>query len=229
MSVIRDLDRGYFAMGSLAPDCGQLNEDTGKYEPPLSTTHYMPLDASSYTRIQDLLFLRKYENLLLPGCPDRLQRSFLVGYFFHLIADKLWILDVVHPGREQLPSELRGDAEVALEVKRDWYGQDFIYVREHANSLFWTDFLPTEYQHDYLADLPPTMISKKLAFIRYTYQRDDEEIQPVFEREYKFFSGEDMNQALVRIVDQCAFIYRQIWLEKVDIQDLESAIQLLET
>ncbi len=135
---IPDLDPGQFAIGNIAPDSGIPEENWEKFNPPPDVTHFKR-SKSVHKDIADLDFYRDY---LAEIQPDDIPRfSFRLGYFFHLITDNLWTIQVGKPTQERFPEQFAADDKFIWEVKKDWYGLDHIYVREHPDCLYWRIFL----------------------------------------------------------------------------------------
>lgn len=227
LAEIPDLDAGYFGIGSLAPDSGVPDEKFEVFDPPTEVTHFKVGGSRRGNAIQDLAFLRKYEAELAPSYADRSEHSFLMGYFFHLVTDHLWDVDVVVPGRAGLPAELRYDKEFARKVKSDWYGQDFIYLRDHPRALFWRVYLDAEYEHDYLGFLPAAAFRRQMDFLKGLYQPDDEEIRRNYTRDFPYTNKQQMDAALASVGDKTIAIYHRIWTDGVTLDGLGSAVKLL--
>ena len=171
---IPDLDPGQFAIGNIAPDAGIPDEKWEKFNPPPEVTHFKR-NQSVHKDIADLDFYRGYLADISPG--DSGCYSFRLGYFFHLITDNLWTLDVGKPTTERYAEQFAADKLFIWEVKRDWYGLDHIYVREHPDSLYWRVFLEAQPDSTELDFFPPEALHRQLHHIKSFYQRDDEEIK----------------------------------------------------
>lgn len=80
------VDRTYFSIGSIAPDCNQENADWTSYTPPREQTHFM-LGKNKSTVDAEGFFekhIRGREGLSIQ------RRSFLMGWLCHLVADRTW-------------------------------------------------------------------------------------------------------------------------------------------
>ena len=135
------LDQVAFTFGCLAPDSGVPNKDWTVFDPPKEISHFLP-PGGGEGGVQDLLFYRQY---LQPG--DRNENpaiySFSLGYFVHLVSDRLWAAKIGSASR-QCYMELfisRPEFEAWNIIKEDWYGLDHLYIRDHPNCLFWQVFL----------------------------------------------------------------------------------------
>ena len=83
--------------------------------------------------------------------------AFKLGYYCHLVADQVWLDKVWRPKKvTPLYAEpLAKDADFVYEIKRDWYGLDFLYLRAYPQSLFYTDFVPIKRVPDYVEGVFP--------------------------------------------------------------------------
>lgn len=178
LEFLPDLDAGQFAIGNVAPDSGVPDEKWETFDPPGEVTHYQTPESSGKIKvIEDLRFYRDHikDQVTLAEDPQRF--SFLLGYFYHLITDNLWSARIAQPTHERYQAEFDANPDFIWEVKKDWYGLDFTYVRSHPDSLFWTDFLAAKYDIEYLDYFPPGAIADKLMYIKQFYQRTDEEVE----------------------------------------------------
>lgn len=201
LSRIIGMDEAYFSMGNIAPDSGIPDEKWEKFDPPPKILHFMQEDPAA-PRCADLDFYRRY---LEP--PDQWKISdqnfaFRLGYFFHLITDNLWDRKIGIPTQNRFKLEFDADPKFIWEVKRDWYGLDFEYVRKEPGSLFWRVFLNCRYNDDFLDFLPKAAIAERLAYIKQFYQRTDERIENWYIRRPDIYLKEsDMDLFLSEAVE----------------------------
>jgi hypothetical protein len=197
------LDPAFFAIGNIAPDSGIPDEKWEKFDPPTTVTHFSPTGKDCDTQG----FYRRYletENKL-PANP--LRRSFLWGYFCHLVTDNLWSQKVGIPTKERWKADFESNPDFIWKVKGDWYGLDFIYVRDHPETLFWQVFLNCRYEASYLEFLPARAVQMRIDYIKEYYQRNDEEIQALYSRPYIYLSQEQYDD----FVEQAAREICAIW------------------
>ncbi|MCW5877051.1 MAG: zinc dependent phospholipase C family protein [Anaerolineales bacterium] len=225
LAAIPNLDAAYFAIGSLAPDSGIRREDGKGFDPPSQVTHFKPSASPEGKTIEDLAFYRKYSAQLSTNSPDTLQRSFLLGYFFHLVTDRLHDIHVVSPALAALNTQ--HGSEVVEEFKKDWYGQDFIYLRDHPNWPLWQLFLDAEYQHDYLDHLPAGAIRQQMENIKKFYQRTDEAVQQAYAREYPYVNKQQMDADIDFLASRMQAVHQRIWVEGATLGSTSSALELL--
>jgi hypothetical protein len=173
---IEGLDPAYFAIGNLAPDSGVPDENWEHFNPPPEVLHFKN-SASDGWSLADLDFYRQYIDPHKANASDTRRLSFLHGYFFHLVIDNLWREQIVKPLQERYTAEFEKDKGFIWQVKRDWYGLDFEYVRTNPGCLFWRVFLQSQYEGEFLDFLPGEFIRQRMNYIKEFYQRKDVEIE----------------------------------------------------
>ena len=189
-----ELDPAQFAVGNIAPDAGIPDEKWEKFTPPTEVTHFKGQGEGG--RLGDTVF---YERYLAGGAgDDPLRRAFLLGYFCHLVTDNLWSIEIGEPTQQRWAAQFAQDPTFIWEVKDDWYGLDFRYVRAHPESVFWKVFLACSYRADYLDFLPAEAVRQRVEYIRAFYQRDDEAIQAMLSRPYIYLSEREMDAFVER-------------------------------
>jgi hypothetical protein len=190
---IDGLDEATFAIGNVAPDSGIPDEKRESFSPPTEISHFKGQSNGVY-ELADLEFYRQYLSPLQKVEWEPKRFSFLLGYFFHLVVDNLWVREIGRPTRLRFADEFEADPEFIWEVKRDWYGLDLAYVRTHPDSLFWRVFLNAEYEEDYLEFLPRAAIQERISNIKNLYQRTDEDIENWYgKRPDKYLSQQEMD------------------------------------
>ena len=198
LQMVDGLDAHYFAIGNIAPDSGIPDENWENFDPPAHVLHFQAADATT-RQIADLDFYRRHlAPHFAPGAPvpeDVRQISFLWGYFFHLVTDNLWAHEIGRPTKARFAVEFEADPKFIWQVKRDWYGLDFAYVRSHPDSVFWRVFLKGTYDEDYLDFLPQKAVQLRIDYIQTFYQRTDERIEQWYiERPNLYLSEQEMNR-----------------------------------
>ncbi len=216
-----------FAIGNVAPDSGVPDEAWEHYDPPKSVSHFeIPGDDVLY-RSNDMAFYRKY---LADGeiPQDRKRFSFLLGYFFHLITDNLWLLKIYRPAKRRWLAQFDSMNLFVQEMKRDWYGLDFAYVRANPDSVFWQVFLPGRYDAYYLDFFPKGAISNQLDYIKHFYRRTDDGIKKLRLSGNIYLSAEEMDAFVDSAAQDILKIYHLIWDYTIEIDNPVSALALLE-
>jgi hypothetical protein len=223
---IPDLDEAQFAIGNVAPDSGIPDENWEKFDPPPQVTHFK-ISEGVHKEIADLNFYRQYLADVSPG--DRARFSFRLGYFFHLVTDNLWSSKVGVPTSERYAAEFAADPKFIWTVKQDWYGLDFIHVRDYPDALFWRVFLNAEPIGFDLDFLPLAALNQQMQYIKGFYQRTDEKIQASTTRAYQYLNQVEMDRFIAETTGTLEKIYRILWHEKKETKGHLSALQLLET
>jgi hypothetical protein len=221
---IPELDAAQFAIGSIAPDSGVPDEHQEISSPSSEVTHFKR-SRSVHKDIADLTFYRDY---LAPIDPhDRRRFSFRLGYFFHLVTDNLWTAQVGKPTQERFAEQFAGDPKFIWEVKRDWYGLDHQYVREHDDCLYWRVFLGATPQDADLDFLPSDALSRQLTLIKTYYQSEDEGIQEMMSRPKRYLSKGEMDRFIEDAIARLASIHNVLWPVPPECKNMVSAIELL--
>jgi len=143
---LKGLDQTAFTFGNLAPDSGVPNADWTSFDPPKEISHFIP-EGSGENNVRDLLFFRQYIQPL-DHAQDIFTFSFRLGYFFHLVCDRLWSEKIGKPSLTAYADLFAAhtEAEAWNIIKRDWYSLDQQYLRDHTNcftcKLFFTAEIP---------------------------------------------------------------------------------------
>ncbi len=221
---IDDLDPGQFAIGNIAPDSGIPDENWENFDPPPRVTHFKR-SKSVHKDIADLDFYRDYLAGVSREDVDRF--SFRLGYFFHLIVDNLWTIEIGRPTSERWAEQFAADKKFIWEVKEDWYGLDQIYVREYPDSLFWRVFLDSEPTFADLDFLPLEALLRQMKHIKAFYQRDDEEILAMISRPMIYLSKSDMDGFVEIATERITLIYQILWPAPPALDGRSSSLELI--
>jgi hypothetical protein len=231
LKYIPSLDPGQFAIGNIAPDSGIPDEKWEKFNPPPEVTHFKR-SKSVHKNIADLDFYRNY--LIDVSSEDADRFSFRLGYFFHLITDNLWTIEIGRPTSERWAEQFAADKKFIWEVKLDWYGLDQIYVREHPDCLFWRVFLDSE-PFDAAQDrpasaeldfLPPKALPRQMKHIKSFYQRDDDDVKAMMARPMIYLSKAEMDRFVVDATERIYDIYQMLWPTPPALDGKSSALEL---
>lgn len=224
LPLIEGVDIPQFTIGNIAPDSGIPDEKWEKFDPPSEVTHFRTSQEIPW-RIEDLEF---YRNYLVPVAhqDDQVRFSFLLGYFLHLITDNLWYDRIYRPIRARFATEFETEPGFIWEVKRDWYGLDFSYVRNRPESLFWRTFLESTYTQNYLEFLPQEAVQHNLRHIKTFYQRTDEEVENRFiKRPGIYLSEMEMDHFVNETTQYLYQIYQGLWEKNVNTSGISSALE----
>jgi hypothetical protein len=145
-----NVDRKSFLVGNIAPDSGVLNVDKTGYEPSGQVSHWRG-------ESKDIHFEQFYADHLGGKIFAAEEYAFRLGYYCHLLADQIWAETVWRPKAETplYAEPLAKDPQFVWEIKKDWYGLDFLYLSENPQSIFYTDFVQIETVPDYIEDVFP--------------------------------------------------------------------------
>ncbi len=218
------LDAAPFAVGNIAPDSGIPDERWENFTPPPWVTHF-GVQGSPHHQLADLEFYRRY---LLPlrGRENPDCFSFRLGYFFHLITDNLWSRKIGRPTQKKYKEQFAADKDFIWEVKKDWYGLDFIYVRDHPDCLFWRVFLNAKPGTSGLEFLPPEAVRQRVEYIQEYYQRTDEDVQKAYNRPYIYLSRPEMDRFVDESTRQLSRIFKRLWINGASADGASSALDM---
>jgi hypothetical protein len=224
LHLIPDLEPVPFAVGNIAPDSGIPDEKWEKFDPPPEVTHFGNFPGAHH-KLADLEFYRRH---LLPlgGRQDQGPVSFQLGYFFHLITDNLWSAQIGRPTAEQFASEFAVDKNFIWEVKKDWYGLDFLYIRAHPDCLFWRIFLDAQPETGNLEFLPLEAVRQRVEYIQEYYQRTGDELQKAYNRPYTYLPQSEMDRFVDESSAQLFRIYQYLWINGMSADGDFSALDL---
>ncbi len=224
LNLLPNLDPGLFAVGNIAPDSGIPDEKWENFTPPPWVTHFGS-EGNSNRPLADLEFYRRY---LLPlrGKDNPEFVSFRLGYFFHILTDNMWSSKIGNPTQEKYEEQFAAEKDFIWEVKKDWYGLDFIYVRDHPESLFWRVFLSTRADTGGLEFLPLEAVRQRVAYIQQDYQRTDDGVQRAYHRPYIYLSKAEMDAFVEESTSLISRIYQYLWIDHGTTDNCFSALEL---
>jgi len=179
------LNKISFVCGNIGPDAGVPNEDWSVFNPPAAVTHWK--DGEGNICAED--FYEKYiGNNFKEVDKDRL--SFLIGYYTHLLTDIEW--KRMGENQKNAPAfkeKLERDSKFIWTMKEDWYGLDFLYLKENKNNIFTECFMHITEAQDYLDYFPKGAFTNRIEYIRNYYLSED--IDP--NRDYVYLTKEEMD------------------------------------
>ena len=200
-------DRQSFLVGNIAPDCNVENEDFTSFVPSRELTHWMSSDRKTETDSDR--FYHEYIENREDQIRDHKEKSFLLGYYAHLIVDaefskymrdtdriaSVWKRIQEHPVLSQKAENLPQcwDSIKALiskkERTRDIHTIEAEYLETHPNSGYLTEFFRLTSFPDYIDYLPKGAIVRKIGVMKYLPQKDFEEISfiAITREEYLFW------------------------------------------
>lgn len=214
-----------FSLGNIAPDSGIPDAEWKTFDPPKEVTHFQRDGL-----VHDMEFYHGYLRDLNPAT-ERDQFSFRLGYFFHLITDNLWQQRIWQATKKRWQSELEAEPDFVWEIKRDWYGLDFVYMRDHPAMPVWVDFLQlTEVQAE-LDFLPAKAIMQNVTHIQSFYQRafdaSDERAQASMLRPFIYLAPAEMDRFVSDSAKVLEAVYYRLWGDNIGVGQAKTALELV--
>lgn len=177
-----------FLVGNIGPDCGLPDKETGEFYPPKQVTHF-----KGGNKINPCLFLEQY---LMKDKIDftNPQFSFYLGYYLHLVTDVEWSHLNREKKKEPIYQEILGTPECGRILKRDWYGGDFVYLKENRDNIFRSVFQHIKSFPDYLDIFPEKQVAKQINRITEFYLGDSYAfaLDPTYK--FKYLTPEEVTQ-----------------------------------
>ena len=202
------LDKSALYTGSLAPDSGIPNDTWTEFTPPKEVTHFL-VKGEGNEAIHDLDFYRAYLVKQSKSLFDA-ETSFLWGYFFHLLTDILWV-DLVWTPTKLMYADMiteMGKLAVVDRVKRDWYGLDHLFLRDHPRWEPWQLILSLKLNSIPISHIPLSAVITQLDTIRSYYT--DPEPGRVLERPFPYLNEATMQRAVADCAAASLKVYRRL-------------------
>ena len=124
---LHQIDREYFIIGNIAPDCGKRVENG--YDPPTEVTHLTKMWNKSDCNCEFI-----FENCIKDEIEFK-KKSFFAGYYTHLLTDRLYSRLISMPIEEEF-GKYREHPGFSKLVKREWYDADFKFFAENKSPAF---------------------------------------------------------------------------------------------
>lgn len=182
------LSRHEFYVGNIAPDCNVENEDWTSFTPSREVTHWMQGPKKVMADCER--FLQEYVEKRAPL--DIQERSFLFGYYAHLVTDAefqrcirdteriqaVWRRIKQHPELSKLSAGMEETWDsVKLLISRKERAKDIFsiereYLDQHPESGYLTDILSLTEFPDYIDYLPKGAIARKVKVMGWMPQKE---------------------------------------------------------
>lgn len=180
---IPEIDFSYFIIGSIAPDSEKPEDD-------------------SISKMDDSVFFDSYLK------PEKIMtrsdstRSFLWGYYFHLITDKLWLEDYFRPLSLQYKSESDNEGTDFVDfMGEEMTSIDFEYLKENGRELV-DNLKEFNGNINYLYEFDSDCIFECKDRIVGFYNGEP----PIFNREYKYLTPQKLDEFIVKASEKCVSI-----------------------
>ena len=182
MRLYPELNNKEFLVGNIAPDGGVPNPGGAAFTPDKRGTHFHTSDTQRYDA-------QRFSEEYLRERDERY--SFYLGYLFHLLTDRSFSRWYACKKKEPLYAEgLARDPKFIWEIKRDWYGQDRLYLQSHPDFVFFTLFAPIErFPNIYFDFFPPEAFTWHIRRIADFFLGEKEDPN----REFPYLAREEMD------------------------------------
>ena len=194
-----EVEQDSFLVGNIAPDSGAPKPDMSGYEPAKRITHW-------HDKAKNVDYEAYFRRYLAPAGMTDDARAFHMGYYLHLLADYEWGRTVWRP-KKQTPLYVKALADkdgLIHEIKRDWYGLDFLYLQAHPESIFFKRFRYLESVPDYLDYLAPGLLTQSIQKIQAYYRVPTFDLQ----RPYSYLSQAENDAYVEMMVRQATEVCR---------------------
>lgn len=198
------LDNSQFLVGNIAPDCGVPSEDWSYYTPSKTITHWEREDGSMDAADFKEQYIKEKTDSKYP---------FYLGYYFHLLTDIEWMK--LYERKKQEPVFIQAamqDQGIVGKVKRDWYGQDSLYLQTHPEFIFFTMFSKIDtFENIYFEFYPQNAFIRQIKHITEFYLSAEEDP----DREFPFLKTSEMDQFVEQTITLIEDIYSSMNPESV--------------
>ena len=171
-----------FLVGNIAPDCGVPDETGNRFTPGKEVTHWRSPESGE---IDAADFAEKYLRQKDEKYP------FYLGYYFHLLTDTAWKQLYQKKKREPIYADgLAADPNFIWTAKRDWSGQDHLFLQRNSNFVFFTLFANIQsFENVYFDFYPATAFTDRIQYITRFYCSAKEDS----DRPFPFLSRAEMD------------------------------------
>lgn len=149
---IKTLDKEYFIIGNIAPDCGIPDSSHGIYVPPTGETHFT--EDYYYSKKTDCNCEYIY-NTYIKNETDIKKKSFFTGYYAHLFADRYYANELFF-SIEKTYGDFRENEVLRKAVSKEKNNIDYLYFSENLSPSFelfktyngWSETYPEWYKNN---------------------------------------------------------------------------------
>lgn len=195
---IPEIDISYLMMGSIAPDSGKPDENCRNYNPSKEVTHFEVSNEEDNCKIDLEAFFDKY---LAPSkifTRSDNTRSFLWGYYFHLIADSIWVEKYLLPNQKIYDAENHEDKDFIDAMREEIYALDFIYLKDSGNDII-ENFKKVKPDLIFFNEFESSYIYECQQKIVEYYEKN----QYTLDRDYRFYSLEMIEEFIKEATQKC--------------------------
>lgn len=195
---IPEIDLSYLMMGSIAPDSGQPDETDRNYNPPKEITHFAVKQEENECKIDLAAFYEKY---LAPSkifTRSDNTRSFLWGYYFHLISDCIWVEKYLLPNKKIYDANNHEDKDFISIMREEIYALDFLYLQQKGNEII-ESFKDIKPDMIFFNEFKPSYIYECQKKIVEYYEKD----QYTLDRDYRFYNLDMIEEFINEATQKC--------------------------
>lgn len=186
------LDKEYFVIGTIAPDCGLPDKEHGVYRPYTGITHFT--SEIEYSKKTDCDYEFIYQTYIKDEC-DIKKKSFYIAYFIHLLTDCIFAQNVFAPIENSL-GDFRENKQLREQIKSERNNTDFYYLENCTSQSFelfktckpWNEKYPEWYEHNEIAIQMKNIVNyyknakyKQMDFVYITPQLMDKFVDYTYE------------------------------------------------
>ncbi len=186
MRAYPELDCDEYTVGNIGPDSGVPNADWSSFTPDANVSHWNQsgsIDAEGFAS----------EYLERPGL-DAGSRAFYLGYWTHLLVDRAWNGLVARKRTEPAWAPWAAEPAFIWTIKKDWYGQDVVYLGSNPGCLFFRRFAKLgSFPNRYLDLYAPDAFEKRVAYITGYYLGYTDDL----DRAFPYLSAAEMDAFVV--------------------------------
>lgn len=168
-----------FVMGNIAPDSGVPTANGTGFVPDAEVSHFRTVDENGVKDVHDNLFVTRYFTRERCESYNEREYAFYLGYWVHLLTDKLWASKTVYEAMEKL-SDLFEQDNTAFwkKIKRDWYDLDFLYLKKYPEfEAFWIYEGIKEFKNSYFDFFSKDAFVQRKKFIIEFYREGVEKVE----------------------------------------------------
>jgi hypothetical protein len=184
-----------FLVGNIGPDCGVPNEEWSSFTPNKNITHWLSKDGS-YIDVDDFKESYLFEK-------DE-RYPFYLGYYYHLLTDIEW-KKLYEKKLESIYADyLKMDKNFIWTIKKDWYGQDHLFLQNNPDFIFYRLFSKiNEFENVFFDFYPEDAFIRQVKYITNFYLSESPNEDP--NRTFPFLSKSEMDgfvRETIRIIEE---------------------------
>lgn len=192
MNIDSQLNCIDFLVGNIAPDCGVPDDEWKSFTPEKHITHWLTngkkIDAENFK--ETYVVKNGYGN------------PFYLGYYFHLLTDIAFSQYF-----KKVTEQIRTDVDLIQKITQDYLNQDFIYLQNNPNSVFYTTFSKIEiFDNKYLDFFSKDAFTNRIHHITNNYLTESKHTVSEFPIIYKLNLDSFVNDTIMFLIG----VYKRI-------------------